>query len=263
LITIHTIASGSEGNCLLVTAGSTHILVDAGISCRRIGFALGQLGLSIGSVAAVLITHEHGDHICGLQTMVRRWQVPIYTGAATGRQLRYRVAGIDPQLRAVEPGEPFTVGEITVTAFPTSHDVAGGLDYRFDCGGAAAGVLTDTGTVTGGAEEILRGVELLVLESNHDVDRLLSGPYPFPLKRRILSDFGHLSNDAAAAFAARLAGSGTRQFVLAHLSQENNTPALALEAVSAAVAPFGASVTVAPRGRVSEAYVAEGGLCRR
>lgn len=263
MITIHTIASGSEGNCLLLSAGATHILLDAGISCRRIGLALGQLGLSLRDVDAVCVTHEHSDHICGLQTLVRRWEIPVCTGAATARQLQYRIAGIEPLLRTVESVVPFSVGEITVTPFPTSHDVAGGLDYRFDCGGIGVGVLTDTGAVTDGAEEILRGVELLVLESNHDVDLLRTGPYPYPLKRRILSDLGHLSNDAAASFAAEMADWGTRQFVLAHLSRQNNTPELALQAVSAAVAPWGASVTVAPRGEVSRAYAAEGVRCRR
>jgi len=261
LITIHTIASGSEGNCLLLSAGGTHILVDAGISCRRISAALGLLGLSMADVAAVCVTHEHSDHICGLQTLVRRWEIPICANAATARQLLYRIAGIAPRLRAVEG--PFQLGGVTVTPFPTSHDVSGGADYRFDFDGVSVGVLTDTGYVTDGAREALAGVELLVLESNHDVERLRSGPYPYPLKLRILSDRGHLSNDAAAAFAAEMALSGTRQIVLAHLSRENNTPALALEAVSAAVADYPVTVTVAPRGEVSQPYVAEGARCRR
>lgn len=261
MITIHTIASGSEGNCLLLTAGETNILVDAGISCRRISTALAGLGLPLKDVAAVFITHEHSDHICGLRTLVRRWEIPIYANPATARQLRYRIAGIEPRLRAVEA--PFALGGVTVTPFPTSHDVSGGADFRFDFGGTGVGVLTDTGTVTDGAREALRGVELLVLESNHDVEWLRSGPYPYPLKARILSDHGHLSNDAAAAFAAEMARSGTRQIVLAHLSRENNTPQRALDTVSTAVADYGVTVTVAPRGELSEAYIAEGTLCRR
>jgi len=261
LITLHTLASGSEGNCLLLSAGDTHILVDAGISCRRINTALGELGLSLRDVAAVFITHEHSDHISGLQTMVRRHEMPIYTGPATARQLQYRIAGIAPRLRAVE--DAFPVGEVTVTPFATSHDVAGGMDYRFDRRGASVGVLTDTGYVTDQARSALRGVELLVLESNHDVEWLRSGPYPYPLKARILSDQGHLSNDAAAAFAAEMAEHGTRQFVLAHLSRENNTPQRALDTVERALADYDVTVTVAPRGELSEAYVAEGATCRR
>ncbi len=261
MITLHTIASGSEGNCLLLTAGETHILVDAGISCRRINAALAALGLSMADVDAVCVTHEHSDHISGLQTMVRRYDVPICTGPATARQLQYRIAGIAPRLRAVEGA--FRVGGVTITPFPTSHDVSGGMDYRFDCGGAGVGVLTDTGCVTDEAREVLRGVELLVLESNHDVEWLRSGLYPYPLKARILSDRGHLSNDAAAAFAAEMASWGTRQFVLAHLSRENNTPQRAWDTVSAALTGYDVTVTVAPRGELSQPFVAEGTLCRR
>ena len=263
MITLHTLASGSEGNCLLLSAGDTHLLLDAGISCRRINTALGRLGLSLGDVAAVLITHDHSDHICGLDTMARRWRIPVYASPAAARQLSYRIAGIDPLLRHVSCGESFPIGDFTVTAFPTSHDGRGGVDYRFDCGSASAGAITDTGYVTEEARQVLSGVELLVLESNHDVEWLRSGPYPYPLKARILSDHGHLSNDAAAAFALELAQSGTRQIVLAHLSRENNTPLRALDTVCTALAGMDVSVEVAPRGELSRAYVAEGAVCRR
>lgn len=263
MITLHTIASGSEGNCLILSAGSTHLLLDAGISCRRIAAALDELGLAPADVTAVLVTHDHSDHICGLDTMSRRWHTPIYGSGAALRQLAYRIAGIGPLLHEVEYGVSFSLGDFNVTPFPTSHDGHGGTDYRFDSLGASAGALTDTGYVTDEARQTLSGVELLVLESNHDVERLRSGPYPYPLKARILSDHGHLSNDAAAAFAAELARSGTRQIVLAHLSRENNTPQLALEAVYGAVAGMGVAVEVAPRGELSRPYVAEGTTCRR
>lgn len=261
MITIHTLASGSEGNCLLLSAGGTHLLLDAGISCRRIAASLSLLGLAPADLSAVLITHEHSDHVSGLDTMVRRWKLPVYASPATARRLAYRLAGIEPLLREVEPGRTFPIGTITVTPFPISHDAAGGVDYRFDCGGCAAGALTDTGYVTDEAREILQGVELLVLESNHDVELLRSGPYPYQLKKRILSAQGHLSNADAAAFAGCLARGGTRRFVLAHLSRENNTPLLAQAAVEAAVAEYGAQVFIAPRGELSCAYCAEGALC--
>ena len=263
LITLHTLASGSEGNCLLVSSGATHLLLDAGISCRRINTALGKLGLSLSDMSAVLITHDHSDHICGLDTMSRRWQIPVYASPATARQLSYRIAGMEPLLRHVSCGAPFPIGDFTVTAFPTSHDGHGGVDYRFDCGIASVGAITDTGYVTEEARHTLAGVELLVLESNHDVELLRSGPYPYSLKARILSDHGHLSNDAAAAFAAELARSGTRQIVLAHLSRENNTPQRALDTLFLALSGMDVSVEVAPRGELSRAYVAEGVPCRR
>jgi phosphoribosyl 1,2-cyclic phosphodiesterase len=263
LITLHTLASGSEGNCLLLSAGSTHLLLDAGISCRRINVSLGQLGLSLSDVSAVLITHDHSDHISGLDTMARRWQIPVYASPSAARQLSYRIAGMEPLLRHVRCGPPFPIGDFTVTAFPTSHDGHGGVDYRFDCGSASVGAITDTGYVTEEARHTLSGVELLVLESNHDVEWLRSGPYPYQLKARILSDHGHLSNDTAAEFAAEMVRCGTRQIVLAHLSKENNTPQRALDAVCQALSGTDASVEVAPRGELSRAYVAEGKLCRR
>lgn len=263
MLTVHTFASGSEGNCLLISGGQTHILVDAGISCKRIKTALARLGLTPEELSGILITHEHSDHICGLNTLVRRHDVPIYATAATGRQLSYRIAGIEPRLHQVEPGDVFGLGEMRVTVFPTSHDAADSVDYRVDGCGGSVGVLTDTGYVTDEAALALTGVGLLVLESNHDVEWLQSGPYPYPLKQRILSDAGHLSNDTAARFARLMASQGTQQFVLAHLSRENNTPARALETISRAVAEFGAAVTVAPRGELSPAYVTEEALCRK
>ena len=261
MLTLHTFASGSEGNALLISGGKTHILLDAGISCKRITAALAELGLCMDDVDAILITHEHSDHIGGLATLVKHHRIPIYTTAATARQLIYRIAGIEPLLPTIEPGDVFGVGEIKVTVFPTSHDAAGSVDYRFDGCGGSIGVLTDTGYVTDEAAEVLAGADLLVLESNHDVEWLLSGPYPYPLKQRILGDCGHLSNDTAAHFAMQMAQQGTRQFVLAHLSRENNTPQRARETVARAVADFGASVCVTPRGELSCAYLSEVTVC--
>lgn len=262
MLTLHTFASGSEGNCLLISDGQIHILLDAGISCKRIVTSLAALGLTMADIDAILITHEHSDHICGLATLVKHHRVPIYSTAATGRQLSYRIAGIEPLLCCVAPGDVFGIGDVRVTVFPTSHDAADSVDYRFD-GDGSIGVLTDTGYVTGEAAEALAGVDLLVLESNHDVERLLSGPYPYPLKRRILGDHGHLSNDTAARFALQMAQQGTKQFVLAHLSRENNTPQLASEIVSQAVAEFDAAVYVTPRGELSCAYQTEVTLCKK
>lgn len=261
MITLHTFASGSEGNCLLLSAPGVHFLVDAGISCRRIRSCLQELGLTLSDLSGVLVTHSHGDHTRGLQTLCKTAAVPVYASGATGAAIA--APHIAPCLRRIEPGDVFPLGAVRVTVFPTSHDAPGSVDFRFDCGGCSAGVLTDTGYVTDEAAETLRGVELLVLESNHDVLRLKSGPYPYPLQQRILGDLGHLSNAAAARFAAEMASFGTRRFILAHLSRENNTPQLALEAVTEALAPFPCEVALAPRSGVSSAYQTEGSLCRR
>ena len=260
-MTIHTLASGSEGNCLLLSDGGVHLLLDAGISTRRIKAGLLQLGLTMADVDGVL-THEHSDHVSGLQTMVKHHRIPIYTSPGTARQLAYRIAGIESLLRPVEPGTVFSVGDCRVTVFRTSHDAAQSVDYRVD-GSASVGFLTDTGYVTPEAEATLAGVDTLVLESNHDVEWLRSGPYPYSLKARILGDEGHLSNDAAAEFAARMARCGTRCIVLAHLSRENNTPQRAWDTVQRRLNTVEAEVLleVAPRSEVSPPYGTEVLVC--
>ena len=249
MLTVHILASGSEGNSLLVSGEGTHVLLDAGISARRITAALRELGLSPRDLSGVLLTHEHSDHVSGLATLVKQYRPPLYATVGTARAVCRRVPAAADVLRAIPRQGTFDVGDIRVTVFPTSHDAAESVDYRFDCGGSAVGVLTDTGCVPPAAEDILRGVGLMVLESNHDVEWLLSGPYPYYLKQRILGACGHLSNNDAAFLAQRLAASGTRQFVLAHLSRENNTPERARQTVSLALSGLDASVTVAPRGR--------------
>lgn len=261
MLTVHILASGSEGNSLLVSGGDTHVLLDAGISARRITAALRELGLSPRDLSGVLLTHEHSDHVSGLATLVKQYRPPLYATGGTARVVCDRVPAAAAVLRTIPRQGTFDVGGIRVTVFPTSHDAAESVDYRFDCGGSAVGVLTDTGCVPPAAEEILRGVGLLVLESNHDVDWLLSGPYPYYLKQRILGACGHLSNNDAAFLAQRLASSGTRQFVLAHLSRENNTPERARQTMALALSGLDVSVTVAPRGQLSGPYRAEVLVC--
>ena len=261
-MTLHTLSSGSQGNCLLLSDGGTHILVDAGISTRRIKTGLAQLELSMDELDGILITHEHTDHISGLATLIKHHTVPLYASPGTARQLAYRIAGIESLLRPVEPGTVFSVGDCRVTVFRTSHDAAQSMDYRID-GSGSVGILTDTGYVTPEAEAALAGVDTLVLESNHDVEWLRSGPYPYSLKARILGDEGHLSNDAAAEFAARMARCGTRCIVLAHLSRENNTPQRAWDTVQRRLNTVEAEVLleVAPRSEVSPPYGMEVPVC--
>lgn len=261
MLTVHSIASGSEGNSLLVSAGGTHILVDAGISARRITAALLSLGLTPGDIAGVLVTHEHSDHTAGLATLTKQYRLPLYASGGTAGALCARIPHAADVLHLLPRQGVLTLGDVQVTVFPTSHDAAESIDFRFDCGGAALGVLTDTGCVTPEAEQALQGVDLLVLESNHDEDWLLSGPYPYYLKQRILGNRGHLSNDAAAALAQRMASAGTRQFVLAHLSRENNTPERARQTMARALAGLDVSVTVAPRAELSGPYIAEVRVC--
>ncbi len=239
MTTVHTLASGSSGNALLVSCGETHILVDAGISCRRITASLRELGLAPDDLTAVLITHTHTDHISGLQTLLKRTAFPICVTPQTGRGLVYRLAGIEERLRELTLCRPILLGNCTVTAFPTAHDAPGACGFRLDTPVGSIGILTDTGYITDEALDILPGVDLAVLEANHDVETLRSGSYPYYLKQRILGDEGHLSNENAARFAVTLAEAGASEIILAHLSRENNTPDMAQNAVALALSAAG------------------------
>ena len=258
MLELCTLASGSSGNSLLVTDGRTHVLVDAGISCRRICTGLKELGVEPTELAGVLITHEHSDHISGLTTLTKQLRLPVYASPGTGRQLCYRIAFLEELLRPVAPGEGFSIGGIE--SFPTSHDAAESVGYALSAGGRKAAVVTDLGYVTGAVLRGIQGADLLVAEANHDVEWVQSGPYPYHLKARILGDRGHLSNEAGAELAWTAVEGGARTVVLAHLSHENNTPARAHEVVRGVLERRGAAVgrdvalEVAPRSEKSRRY---------
>lgn len=249
-MTVTTLASGSSGNCTLVSQGDTHILVDAGISCRRINTALKALGLTAGDLSGVCVTHEHSDHIAGLATLSKNYRVPVYATPGTGRQLCYRIAFLEELLTTFSPGQSLEIGGLTVETFPTLHDTAQPCGYALSNGSRKAAVVTDLGRVTQEVRQGIRGADLLVVEANHDVEHLLSGPYPYYLKERILGDRGHLSNEAGAALAREGADAGAHTIVLAHLSSENNTPAMARNAAEAALAGRDVNLVVAPRSEM-------------
>ena len=253
-------ASGSSGNCTLVSEGKTHILIDAGISARRITNGLKELGLTPAELAGIFITHEHSDHIAGLATLLKKYPVPIYATGATGRQIAYRTAGAEEHLRAVVPGRPLELGALELTAFSTPHDAADSVGYTVSDGRRRLAVVTDLGEVTPQVLQAVSGAELALLETNYEPDWLRSGPYPGYLKARILGGRGHLSNEDGAALARTLADRGTRQLVLGHLSKENNTPARALDTVCLWLGAAGfqpqkdVTVEVAPRDSLSRVY---------
>lgn len=262
---VHTLASGSSGNALVLSCGDVHLLVDAGISCRRIETGLRTLGLGLADLSAVLITHTHTDHVSGLRTLLRRTGISVYASGGAGRALTCSLPEVRGRLEILEECRPVSLGQVAVTAFSTCHDAPGACGFRFDTPDGGVGVLTDTGYVTEEAADVLPGVSLAVLEANHDVETLCSGPYPYYLKRRILGDEGHLSNEDAARFAVTLAEQGAEEIVLAHLSRENNTPAMARNAVEAALSATGLSpaLSVAPRDAVGQAHVVrEASPCR-
>ena len=253
----YTLASSSGGNAALIRSGDTAILLDAGISARRIAQALSLLGMTPEDLVAILITHEHSDHVNGIATLTKKYAVPVYASRGTAHFLPQAGSA----LRIFEAGDTLTIGELEIQSFRTSHDAADSVDYRIDAPDGSLGALTDTGYVTDGAVKALTGVDFLLLEANHDVGMLQSGPYPYHLKRRILGEHGHLSNEAAADFALHCVKSGTSDILLAHLSAENNTPEAAEYAVARRLQAAGCSVRlgVAPRDRLSEVHT----VCRK
>lgn len=239
-------ASGSDGNCLLVSGEDTNILVDFGISMRRVVSSLAQLGIDTESINGVLITHEHSDHIKGLPMFLKHHQVPAYAP----RTVRARMIGMYPDLEdavgVIPVWEEFYIGSIAVRAFHTPHDTDESVGYRFDCGDGSFAVATDMGKVTEEIESAVTGCDTVLIEANHDEDMLCTGRYPVSLKRRILSDHGHLSNAECAKFVRRLVAGGTERVILGHLSRENNTPVLALDTVKNALGEAEAEVYCAP-----------------
>ena len=242
---IRVFASGSSGNCLLLSSGSTHILIDAGISKRRIEQSLALSGLSMREIGGVLITHEHSDHISGLKMLLKYYAVPVYAPRTVANRLRGCLPEAEPVLHVIPVNEPFEIGDLSVTAFHTPHDTDESVGYRIEGGGVFA-LATDMGHVTEEVFDALSGADAVLIESNHDEEMLRYGPYPVYLKRRILSDSGHLSNACCADLARKLALGGTKQIILGHLSRENNTPALAMRAAGESTAGLPVELYCAP-----------------
>ncbi len=229
---VRTLASGSSGNALLVAFGPTRVLVDAGIGVRSLCAALAESGVEPSTLAAVLVTHEHSDHIRGLELFCRRYpDISVWTSRGTGRALYGRLGrALGEPLR---PGRVRSLANVDIIPFAISHDAAEPLGFRLECGRLAVAVATDLGVATDEVRAMLFDCQVLVVEANHDLDMLWRGPYPEDLKRRIASREGHLSNDQAAGLLAQVVGPQLRQVVLAHMSAENNAPELALAAVAA------------------------------
>ena len=240
-----TFASGSGGNCSLLSMDGTHLLLDAGISCRRIRENLSLSGLTVDQLSGILLTHEHSDHIAGLATLVKRSDTPIFAPRSVAAHLRRTIAGVERVLNVVEAGEIFELGGLKLLPFATPHDTEMSVGWRIS-GSEVFALSTDMGCVTETVRAGLMGADVVLIEANHDVDMLKNGPYPFPLKRRILSDRGHLSNENCGALALELAENGTKHILLGHLSRENNTPAKAYHAVRTAIEDTSAKVYVAP-----------------
>ncbi len=244
-IRIIALGSGSAGNAIAVTDSVTTVLVDAGLSAREISRRLATAGIEAASVSALLITHEHSDHVRGVDVFLRR-HAPSCSVFATRGTLGAASAlgeGLD-RAQPIAPGEEFVVGSLRVLAFATSHDAAQPVGYRFSTGGDCAGIATDTGVLTPQSAEALAGCRLIGLECNHDIEMLERGPYPAYLKRRIRSHAGHLSNDAAADAVEALAHDGLSHVMALHRSRTNNTARLAVRALEARICRIGLCVPV-------------------
>ncbi len=234
-----TLFSGSGGNSSYIGCGSTGVLIDVGVSARRLEQALQQRDILPESIQAILITHEHIDHVQGIKTLVKRYHYPLYGSRGTLEALA-KSGLLPPDAELHEMDGPQTVGDMQVKVFRTSHDSAESIGYTVETAtGRRVGVCTDTGVITPGAWDAVAGCHLVQMESNHDVDMLRNGTYPYPLKQRILSENGHLSNDTCAASLPVLAEQGATRFVLSHLSRENNTPTLAFAAATNALTAAG------------------------
>lgn len=221
--------SSSKGNSILLSGGGTSLLIDAGVSFRRLSAALDGQGYCVGDINGILITHEHSDHISGLKTLLKKTDIPLYAPKET---LEYLWVNGYIQAHTVvhECGESFVVGGIEARAFDTPHDAAHSVGYRFTMPDLrVVAVATDLGHITDGVRKNLLGCDLVMLESNYDRGMLECSSYPYVVKRRIKSDFGHLSNDDCSGMLLSLAKSGTTRFVLGHLSEQNNIPELARE----------------------------------
>ena len=253
-----TLYSGSKGNAAYLETPTARILIDAGKNARTLTTSLHDIGVDVDTIDAIFITHEHTDHVSALEVLTKKHRIPVYM--LYNSALRFK----DTQPQAlcsclqIREKAPFSevIGGVTVTAFETPHDSRASVGYRFEfCDGdhtVCIGYATDIGYITEEIRAGLTGCEAVVLESNHDEQMLMDGPYPYDLKLRIRSNRGHLSNADSASLAADLAAHGTRAFLLAHLSEENNDPTLALDEALSAISDPSVAVLVASPDRPTE-----------
>ena len=231
---ICSIASGSSGNCIYVGSDNTHVIIDAGISGKRIEQGLNELGLSTKDLNGILITHEHSDHIAAVGVLARKYGLPMYAtrGTIKGIMNQKYLGSFDPSLFVeIRADNDFSIDDLCVRPIEVSHDALEPVAYRIYHGGSSVGVCTDLGTYTDRIIEGFTGVDALFIEANHDVNMLQVGSYPYPLKQRILSDKGHLSNENCGRLLCRLLHDDMKSITLSHLSAENNLAELAYEAV--------------------------------
>lgn len=249
---LYSLISGSSGNAALVTNGSESLLVDCGTSGKRLLELVEKAGAAPDTIKAILVTHEHTDHTKGVGIIARKLKIPVYATAGTHGAMNVGNLADDARV-IISPEQDFEIGHIGVLPFSIPHDAAQPCGYSFVFENKKLTVATDIGHLTGELMDSIKGSDSVILESNHDIDMLRFGEYPYPLKQRILGDNGHLSNETAADAALELAQSGTRHIMLGHLSDKNNLPEIALLESSTRLtdggAKLGCDVTLQVAGR--------------
>ena len=242
------LGSGSRGNALVVEAGRTRLLLDDGFPLKELSARLARLGLAPDQLSAVLISHEHNDHIGGVGPLARRHRLPVWLTPGTYRQAVNRLGEL-PDPRPFNCHEPFTIGDLQLHPYPIPHDAREPCQFVFDDGARRLGVLTDAGSVTPHMADHLAGCDALIVECNHDPGMLANGPYPPRLQRRVGGPLGHLANHQGARLVEQVQGERLQHLVAAHLSEKNNTPELARAALAAVVGGTGDDIDLADQER--------------
>ncbi len=260
-LTFAPLLSGSSGNALYVSAGGTCVLVDAGVSAVRLLRQMEAARLDPRRLSAILVTHEHSDHVSGVGILSRKLNLPIYATCGTWRAMSGKLGAINPQnVRELSAGQDFYLGNMNVMPFEIPHDAAEPVGYSFSAGALKCSVATDIGCIKDAWMDEVSGSDVLLLEANHDVDMLKAGRYPYELKKRILGRRGHLSNEDCGKACVELHARGVRHIILGHLSAENNLPELARLTVENALRGAGIDpgamlgLDVARRDRLSTVY---------
>lgn len=243
------LGSGSNGNSTLVRVGDTLLLVDAGFSAKIITERLNSVGVAAENLTAILVSHEHSDHVKGAQVLARKYGVPVWLTRGTYRRLKDKNI---PQVEFIHPHGSFCIGDAKVTPFPIPHDAAEPCQYVIGDGTKRFAIATDMGCVTPYVCEQLAGVDALLLEANYDGTMLHNGSYPYALRSRIDGRYGHLSNEQSAVLAASLEHPGLQRLFLGHLSENNNTPDSAFDSVANRLKRGGDDICVLKRAAVSD-----------
>ena len=230
---ISTLMSGSSGNAIYIETGKTKVIIDAGQAGKRLSHALEEgCGVKACELDAILVTHAHRDHVLGAGIMSRRYDLPLYATEGTWCEMESIIGKVATERRFyIDTKKTWEIGDLKIESFPTSHDALESVGFICSNGKKRLGVATDSGVFTTRMTNALQDLDCLVLEANHDVDMLNGGPYPWSLKKRIASTLGHLSNKDAGQALLKICGEKTKNVILAHLSEENNKPSLALKTV--------------------------------